>query len=285
MTVRWAGTKRFEARTTKASTRVGPICRRCGRWPEQVWRPSIHPHDAHRQRVGMQPLFGGTIHLCPDCLGRLSEVLRLRGSGRYPGQSAARWCAVLAHYGLTGAGTASDDPFDLDRTLAMDFEASTLPEHGGTYPIEVGLAPVRRPGERIAWLIRPTEAWRVRGTWNPQSEAVHGIALERLMDEGLEVEAVVSRLDEVLDGKVVVSDNAAAEAVWLGLLYDAIGREPVTRVVGAPALMQALACDARALVNEVKAEAHRRVPREHRAGEDAHRLAETIRILAGDIDG
>ena len=50
--------------------------------------------------------------------------------------------------------------------LAVDFEASCLPRHGRSYPIEVGIA--NENGTARSWLIRPAVLWE-GWTWTEEA--------------------------------------------------------------------------------------------------------------------
>lgn len=73
------------------------------------------------------------------------------------------------------------------RILFVDLEASSLLPGG--FPIEVGWCDEEGRGE--AHLIRPAPNWT---EWSPESEAIHGLPLERLHAEGRPVEEVAARV-------------------------------------------------------------------------------------------
>src|SRR3546814_5436437 len=60
--------------------------------------------------------------------------------------------------------------------LTIDFEASCLPRHGLSYPIEVGIA---REGKARSWLIRPHDDW-AGWHWSAEAEALHGLDRDRV---------------------------------------------------------------------------------------------------------
>ncbi|MBP0447798.1 transcriptional regulator [Roseomonas sp. SSH11] len=108
----------------------------------------------------------------------------------------------------------------------VDFEASSLAP--GSYPVEVGW--VAEHGEGEAHLIRPAPDWV---EWSAESEAVHGLARERLVREGEPAEDVARRVLDVLGaaGVVVVSDAAKWEQLWLDRLMRAAGLVHSIRIV------------------------------------------------------
>lgn len=97
----------------------------------------------------------------------------------------------------------------------IDFEASCLPRHGRSFPIEVGVAGA---GAAESWLIRPHESWE-GWDWTRQAEALHGLSLERIRDEGLPVEAVFEKLTAAVKGCRVVADSVI-DQYWLQTLAD-----------------------------------------------------------------
>ena len=116
--------------------------------------------------------------------------------------------------------------------LFVDFEASSLTQD--SFPIEVAWVGENGIGE--AHLIRPAEAWlrtvRTGTAWSKASEAVHGISLKQLIDEGEPVDAVARRALAVLGapGGRAVSDQPNYDAAWLRDLLDAAGLGPVPAI-------------------------------------------------------
>jgi DNA polymerase III epsilon subunit-like protein len=162
-----------------------------------------------------------------------------------------------------------------DRKIAiLDVEASAL--EAGSYPIEVGVALVRRPSEPIAVgakLIRPTQEWLDAGAWSNSSEAVHGIPLERVKREGEPVEEVCNWLNGFLGTDTIVATDAPRyDQDWLDTLFAAAGREQKFRIF-----------DFKVLTRDFSADQHRHLAYllgkdapPHRAAEDALRLASKL---------
>ena len=162
-----------------------------------------------------------------------------------------------------------------DRRIAiLDVEASAL--ETGSYPIEVGVALVHGPSEPIgvgAKLIRPTKNWLDTGVWSKSSEAVHGISLERLQQDGQSVDDVADWLNALLGSNTIVATDAPRyDQDWLDTLFAAAGREQKFRIF-----------DFQVLTRDFSADQHRHlayllgkhVP-PHRAAEDALRLASKL---------
>jgi hypothetical protein len=102
--------------------------------------------------------------------------------------------------------------------VAIDFEASCLPRDGRSFPIEVGICDHR--GSR-SWLIRPDDAWS-GWDWTAQAEALHGLAKERLLAEGLPAGRVMAELAEAVGGRRLVADSGI-DRYWMETLARAAG--------------------------------------------------------------
>lgn len=171
------------------------------------------------------------------------------------------------------------EPIDLGRACVVDVEASGLCR--GSYPIEVGVAWL--DGRVMSWLIRPTAEWLERGVWDPAAEALHGISLEQLAAEGRLAAEVAEEVMAVLTEQLPHSDAVGADDAWLASLMAVIGHrylrlEPLDDILRE--VTAGINIDRAAEVERAMAQASTRWPRQHRAGDDAARLAEMVRILA-----
>ena len=92
----------------------------------------------------------------------------------------------------------------------LDFEASSLTK--AAYPIEVGW--VFETGEGESHLIRPADDWL---DWDPAAEAVHGLARDRLVREGVPHDAVARRMVEVLSGHALHASAPSWDGKWLSV--------------------------------------------------------------------
>jgi DNA polymerase III epsilon subunit-like protein len=108
--------------------------------------------------------------------------------------------------------------------VTIDFEASCLPRHGRSFPIEVGIA--ERRGSTFSWLIKPHESW-TGWDWTAEAEALHGITYDQLSREGQPVEAVVQQLTAAVREKYIVADSHLDEDWLQTLLRAADAREPI----------------------------------------------------------
>jgi hypothetical protein len=96
----------------------------------------------------------------------------------------------------------------------IDIEASGL--HATSYPVSVAWCGFDL--QPVEYLIRPLEGWGV-ADWNPESEAVHGIARQRLIEEGVSAPEVATAFNKALAGRFAVSDAPEFDAPWAGRLF------------------------------------------------------------------
>lgn len=150
--------------------------------------------------------------------------------------------------------------------VTIDFEASCLPRHGRSFPIEVGIASAE--GSR-SWLIRPHTTWR-DWDWTDEALALHGITPNTLDRQGLSPAIVFDELTRAVAGKRIIADSTL-DALWWNTLADAAGsnyRSPIEHIgavlgeLGAPS----------ELVFDAQREADLHSPGRHRAGDDARWL-------------
>lgn len=165
------------------------------------------------------------------------------------------------------------------RVLCIDFEASGLGRRG--YPIEVALADPAS-GLVVSWLIRPTAAWQAEGEWQKAAEAVHGLTLARLEADGLPVELVAAEFLALARGTELLSDNPRFDDKWLGDLLNAAGiAEPPPPMADFDRFLREVAIIAgrEAELPDAWERARARFPDWHRAGPDAARNAELLRLV------
>ncbi|AGH51990.1 hypothetical protein G432_21550 (plasmid) [Sphingomonas sp. MM-1] len=162
--------------------------------------------------------------------------------------------------------------------ITIDFEASCLPCHGRSFPIEVGIASV---GDlSCSWLIRPHEAW-TGWDWTSEAQSLHGIARDQLYHDGLPADRVMAELAAAVGDARVFADSYL-DAQWLRTLAGAAGTAPPVDIRHIEEVIDRLGADdadiarAQALVN---AQSFAR----HRAGGDAQWLATFIAKLAAIV--
>jgi hypothetical protein len=100
--------------------------------------------------------------------------------------------------------------------VTIDFEASCLPRHGRSFPIEVG---VSGPWGTRSWLIRPLPEWR-EWDWTEEAYRLHGISREQLEAEGQEPAIVLAQVRQAI-GTVRVAADSAIDGIWWQTLLDA----------------------------------------------------------------
>jgi hypothetical protein len=161
--------------------------------------------------------------------------------------------------------------------FAIDFEASCLPRHGRSFPIEVGLA--GRYGAR-SWLIRPHSDW-AGWDWTAEAELLHGLSLAQIEREGLPVPIVLAQLADAVGGRRVVADSLI-DPYWLDTLAAAAGQAAPFAIDHVATLMDERQVD-EAQISAAVEIADRRCPTRHRAGSDALWLASVMAQLWPDV--
>lgn len=105
----------------------------------------------------------------------------------------------------------------------FDIEASGFGR--GSYPIEVGVA--TSEGRCHCFLIRPESDWN---HWDSSAEQTHGITRATLLEKGLSVNTVASRLNSLLAGRIIYTDAWGYDSPWLMRLYDAADSWPTFKI-------------------------------------------------------
>lgn len=165
------------------------------------------------------------------------------------------------------------------RIVTIDFEASCLPRHGRSFPIEVGIA--HSDGRTRSWLIRPAPEWS-GWDWTDEAQSLHGITRQQLDRDGLPVVQVMTELAEAVDGCRVFADSHL-DAGWLDTLASAVHAPRPFRIEHIEALLDrfgAMPQDIAAAQSSLAGETFVR----HRAGDDARWLMRFVIMLA-DIAG
>lgn len=161
------------------------------------------------------------------------------------------------------------------RIRTIDFEASCLPRHGRSFPIEVGIAGA---GGSRSWLIRPHDSWR-GWDWVAEAEALHGLSLAQVKAEGLPADVVYRQLMASLDGCRVVADSVI-DQYWLQTLAEAAGCVTVCQIDHVSMLLDEHGVDEQSICAAV-AFADARHPVRHRAEWDAQWLASLLDHVSG----
>ncbi len=159
---------------------------------------------------------------------------------------------------------------------AIDFEASCLPRHGRSFPIEVGVSVA---GRTRSWLIRPHDSW-LGWDWTAEAEALHGLTLSRILREGLPVDAVLDRLIAAAEGHRVVADSVI-DQYWLETLARAAGESAPFLIDHVSIVLDEYSAGDQSIGAAV-AHADSVQPVRHRAGSDAAWLAALIHHVVSD---
>ncbi len=164
--------------------------------------------------------------------------------------------------------------------VTIDFEASCLPRHGRSYPIEVGITGADW-GTRH-WLIRPHHDW-TGWDWTTEAEALHGLTREWVQQDGQDVALVARELEQALSGRRVIADSYI-DAYWLDTLVKAAGITPFAHIEH----VETLFVEFNSTDDEIcaaQSDVDRLGLRRHRAGDDAKWLylfAEAIALAAAN---
>lgn len=98
----------------------------------------------------------------------------------------------------------------------IDLEASGFGR--GSYPIEVGFALENR--DIHSFLIKPEDDWT---HWSEEAQQIHGISREQLQAEGMCIEDIALKLNQLLRGQTLYSDAWSYDSSWIGRLFDSAG--------------------------------------------------------------
>lgn len=161
--------------------------------------------------------------------------------------------------------------------IAIDFEASCLPQYGRSFPIEVGIADVS--GWSRSWLIRPHASW-ADWQWSDEAESLHGITRENLEAEGLDVADVGARLKAAVHGRDVIADSYFDDS-WSRILFEAAG-DPSHLPVYCLAELRAFNDVDHGRLQDALTSVDLQRLRRHRAGDDARWLARLLAELGID---
>ena len=155
----------------------------------------------------------------------------------------------------------------------MDIEASGFGV--GSYPIEIGI--VLANGDAYCTLIAPEPGWT---HWDPDAQAVHGIARATLLQFGKPAAVVAADLNQRLAGSTIYSDSWCHDYTWLHLLYLAAGSSPSFKLASLHSVVGEVA---RARWDAVRADVERRDgSTRHRASADARVLQQTVHeVMSG----
>ncbi|MEA3539237.1 MAG: hypothetical protein U9R73_08940 [Pseudomonadota bacterium] len=161
------------------------------------------------------------------------------------------------------------------RIVTIDFEASCLPRHGRSFPIEVGIA--HTDGRARSWLIQPVPEWSEWG-WTEEAQSLHGITRQQLDRDGLPIAQVLAELTEAVAGWRVFADSHL-DAGWLDTLANAARTPRPFRIEHIEALVDRFGATPEDIAAAQSCLAGETFVR-HRAGDDARWLARFVITLA-----
>ncbi len=153
--------------------------------------------------------------------------------------------------------------------VTIDFEASCLPQHGRSFPIEVGICGAFGTA---SWLIKPTAEW-LEWDWTEEAFSLHGIRQELLERQGSDPVTVVAELRRAVGGHRVIADSTIDRSWWQTLLDAA---DP--GALASPMIIEHISDVFNELgatdeqIRHAQQRADRLCPVRHRAGPDAHWL-------------
>lgn len=150
--------------------------------------------------------------------------------------------------------------------VTIDFEASCLPRHGRSFPIEVGIAGAS--GVR-SWLIRPDARWR-DWDWTDEAFGLHGITLEQLDEEGFAPETVFAELRRAIAGTRVLADSMI-DSYWWDTLASVTPCQHSSPIEHASTVLDEWGVTSEDIAAACE-EADRLCQARHRAGDDARWL-------------
>ncbi len=159
--------------------------------------------------------------------------------------------------------------------MTIDFEASCLPRHGRSFPIEVGIA----DGDMSrSWLIRPHDDW-ADWDWTAEAQALHDLSRYRIAWEGQSAAQVLAELVDATRGRRVVADSLV-DQYWLDTLAAAAGAPSPLAITHVTTLFDELGVDAHHIADAM-AIADGQGTTRHRAAGDARWLWALIAHVRG----
>ncbi|WP_068089703.1 3'-5' exonuclease family protein [Novosphingobium rosa] len=151
--------------------------------------------------------------------------------------------------------------------VTIDFEASCLPRHGRSFPIELGIS---GPQGTLSWLIRPHDSWQ-GWDWTEEAFAVHGITREQLEREGLAPDLVMAQALRAIGAARVIADSRIDAGWWATLSEASAGQGAAVRIRHVDTLFDEMGAT-HGQIMAAQTHADLLCPERHRAGADARWL-------------
>lgn len=99
--------------------------------------------------------------------------------------------------------------------IFVDVESSGL--EADTYPLQI--AWYVNENENDCFYIKPLESWINNRPWSYDSQEVHNLPMQLLLDVGIDPHLACTRLNAALTGKVVYCDALAYDTRWIDVLF------------------------------------------------------------------
>ncbi len=161
--------------------------------------------------------------------------------------------------------------------IILDIEASGLDEQ--SYPIEIAWVDTKSDA-RDSFLVNPETSQDDWSYWDPNAEAIHGLAREAVTSKGIDVKSACRRLNSALGGKTVYSDGLNWDRFWIRTLFDGAGlTNPKRQRFYINAVTERLAPAQQHALTEKLA-----TVRPHRALADAQLIAEAVKLIPEELE-
>jgi hypothetical protein len=151
--------------------------------------------------------------------------------------------------------------------VTIDFEASCLPRHGRSFPIELGIS---GPQGTLSWLIRPHDSWQ-GWDWTQEAFDLHGISREQLEREGLAPDFVMAQALRAIGTSRVIADSRIDAGWWTTLSEASAGQGAAIRIEHVDTLFDEIGAT-HGQIMAAQGQADLLCPERHRAGADARWL-------------
>ena len=98
----------------------------------------------------------------------------------------------------------------------IDIEASGLSED--SFPLEIGWT---IDGDYVeSFLVKPDKQWNIN-SWSNEAKKLHNIELKDVIDFGNENEKIAKKMNEDLEGFVLLSDSVSHDIRWVNMIFSA----------------------------------------------------------------
>jgi hypothetical protein len=162
--------------------------------------------------------------------------------------------------------------------VTIDFEASCLPRHGRSFPIEVGVCGLLGMS---SWLIKPSPEWH-DWDWTAEAAGLHGITRRQLEQHGLEPQQVVAHVRRAVGSSRVIADSSI-DRMWWQTLVGAADTSSTMVIEHVADIFDELGATA-SQIQLAQQRADWLSPAQHRAGADARWLHTLLSTLTRQVE-